>query len=119
MADMELIDDQRAVTPTGQEIKNELTLPIHMSMSDIAAQLNPGGADAVRAEGEAEWARLGGGARRSARPRARGARGGDPARRRPHRARRGGGRVAGRRPRHAPGRRTRQPRRSRRRPRPS
>jgi MoxR-like ATPase len=29
-----------------------------MSMSDIAAQLNPGGADAVRSEGAAEWAQL-------------------------------------------------------------
>src|SRR5690349_8786443 len=58
MADMRMIDDQRALTPTGQDTKNELTLPIHMSMTDIAAQLNPGGADAVRAEGEAEWDRL-------------------------------------------------------------
>src|SRR5918995_6050706 len=58
MADMRMIDDQRVLTPTGQDTKNELTLPIHMSMADIAAQLNPGGADAVRAEGEAEWARL-------------------------------------------------------------
>src|SRR5215211_1402915 len=58
MGDMRMIDDQRALTPTGQDTKNELTLPIHMSMLDIAAQLNPGGADAVRAEGEAEWARL-------------------------------------------------------------
>jgi len=58
MGDMRMINDQRGLTPTGQDTKNELTLPIHMSMLDIAAQLNPGGADAVRAEGEAEWARL-------------------------------------------------------------
>src|ERR671911_1661562 len=58
MGDMRMINDQRALTPTGQDTKNELTLPIHMSMLDIAAQLNPGGADAVRAAGEAEWARL-------------------------------------------------------------
>src|SRR5687768_5425544 len=58
MGDMGMIDDQRALTMTGQETKNELTLPIHMSMTDIAAQLNPGGADAVKAEGEAEWAQL-------------------------------------------------------------
>src|SRR5687768_15620581 len=58
MRDMAMIDDQRALTMTGQDTKNELTLPIHMSLVDIAAQLNPGGADAVRAEGEAEWARL-------------------------------------------------------------
>ena len=58
MRDMAMIDDQRALTMTGQDTKNELTLPIHMSLTDIAAQLNPGGADAFRAEGEAEWARL-------------------------------------------------------------
>src|SRR5688572_16003220 len=58
MGDMRMIDDQRALTMTGQDTKNELTLPIHMSMTDIAAQLNPGGADAVKAEGEAEWAQL-------------------------------------------------------------
>src|SRR5829696_2897312 len=57
MGDMRMVDDQRALTPTGQDTKNELTLPIHMSMLDIAAQLNPGGADAVRTAGEAEWAR--------------------------------------------------------------
>src|SRR3954447_6237056 len=57
MVDIELIDGERAVTPTGADIKSELTLPIHMSLTDIAAQLNAGGADAVRAEAEAEWAR--------------------------------------------------------------
>src|SRR4051794_26503264 len=56
LGDLELIDDRRGVTQTGQAVKNELTLPIHMSLLDIAAQLNPGGADAVRTEGEAEWA---------------------------------------------------------------
>src|SRR5215218_2390889 len=58
MRDLRMLDDERALTMTGQETKNELTLPIHMSLVDIASQLNPGGADAVRAEGEAEWARL-------------------------------------------------------------
>src|SRR5690349_13968224 len=58
MADMRMVDDQRTLTMTGQDTKNELTLPIHMSMTDIAAQLNPGGAEAVRAEGQAEWDRL-------------------------------------------------------------
>src|SRR4051794_26166348 len=57
LRDMELIDGERALTQTGHETKGELTLPIHMSLTDIAAQLNPGGADAVRAEAEAEWAR--------------------------------------------------------------
>src|SRR3954469_20946093 len=44
MRDMELIDEARTLTQTGHETKGELTLPIHMSLSDIAAQLNPGGA---------------------------------------------------------------------------
>src|SRR3954466_6670044 len=56
MRDMEMIDEQRGLTPTGTEIKNELTLPIHMSLLDIAGQQNPGGPEAVRAAGEAEWA---------------------------------------------------------------
>src|SRR4051812_3496718 len=47
LRDIEVIDEQRTLTATGTEVKNELTLPIHMSLSDIAAQLNPGGADAV------------------------------------------------------------------------
>src|SRR5919202_100404 len=51
-------DDERALTATGMSTRNDLTLPIHMSLTDIAAQLNPGGADAVRAEGEEEWDRL-------------------------------------------------------------
>src|SRR5215216_6258378 len=58
MRDIRMIDERRGLTPTGVETKNELTLPVHMSLLDIAAQLNPGGADAVRAEGEAEWADL-------------------------------------------------------------
>src|SRR3954452_2790082 len=56
LADMELIDDERALTQTGFETKAELTLPVHMSLTDIAGQLNPGGPAAVAAEGEAEWA---------------------------------------------------------------
>src|SRR5215210_42151 len=56
MRDMGMIDEERAVPPTGYEIKNELTLPIHMSLLDIAGQQNPGGPEAVRAAGEAEWA---------------------------------------------------------------
>ena len=34
----------------------ELTLPVHMSLLDIAAQLNPGGTEAVRAAAEEEFA---------------------------------------------------------------
>src|SRR3954452_4545640 len=56
LGDIGLIDGERRLTPIGRTLKDELTLPIHMSLMDIAAQLNPGGAEAVRAEGEAEWA---------------------------------------------------------------
>src|SRR3954453_15073584 len=56
LADMELIDDERALTQTGFETKAELPLPVHMSLTDIAGQLNPDGPAAVAAEGEAEWA---------------------------------------------------------------
>ena len=56
MRDMGMIDEQRALTQTGTEVKNELTLPIHMSLLDIAGQQNPGGPEAVAAAGEAEWA---------------------------------------------------------------
>jgi AAA domain (dynein-related subfamily) len=58
LRDMELIDDERALTRTGFETKGELTLPVHMSLVDIAGQLHPGGPDAVRADGEAEWEQL-------------------------------------------------------------
>ena len=58
LRDVELIDERaRADARSAAQTKAELTLPIHMSLTDIAAQLNPGGADAVRAAGEAEWAR--------------------------------------------------------------
>jgi hypothetical protein len=55
LRDLELIDEERRLTATGAETKSELTLPVHMSLVDVAAQLNPGGADAVRQAGEAEW----------------------------------------------------------------
>ncbi len=56
LTDVELIDSENRLTETGEQVRGELTLPVHMSLLDIAAQLNPGGADAVRAEAEAEWA---------------------------------------------------------------
>src|SRR3954451_14630887 len=56
LADMELIDAERYLTQTGFETKAELTLPVHMSLVDIAGQLNPGGPGAVSAAGQAEWA---------------------------------------------------------------
>ena len=36
MRDMRMIDDQRGLTYTGHDTKNELTLPVHMSLLDIA-----------------------------------------------------------------------------------
>jgi hypothetical protein len=56
LGDMELIDDARALTQAGFETKAELTLPVHMSLVDIAGQLNPGGPSAVATDAEAEWA---------------------------------------------------------------
>src|SRR4051812_15303024 len=56
LTDVELIDSGLRLTETGEQVRGELTLPVHMSLLDIAAQLNPGGADAVRAEAQAEWA---------------------------------------------------------------
>ncbi len=56
LADLELIDDDRRLTPVGQQTRDELTLPIHMSLKDIAGQLNPGGLEAAVREGEAEHA---------------------------------------------------------------
>ncbi len=56
LIDTELIDLEHRLTATGEQVRGELTLPVHMSLLDIAAQLNPGGADAVRAEAETEFA---------------------------------------------------------------
>jgi MoxR-like ATPase len=56
LIDVELIDFEHRLTPTGEQVRGELTLPVHMSLLDIAGQLNPGGAEAVRAEAEIEWA---------------------------------------------------------------
>ena len=56
LTDLELIDADRRLTPIGQQTRDELTLPIHMSLKDIAGQLNPGGLEAAIREGEAEYA---------------------------------------------------------------
>src|SRR3954451_6003902 len=56
LRDLELLDDQSQLTEIGTQTKSELTLPVHMSMRDLAGQLNPGGIEAAQAEGEAEWA---------------------------------------------------------------
>src|SRR6185436_12062374 len=56
LRDMELIDEDHRLTPTGEQVRGELTLPVHMSLIDIAGQRNPGGPEAVRADAEREWA---------------------------------------------------------------
>ena len=56
LRDLELLDDQSRLTEVGTQTKSELTLPVHMSLRDLAGQLNPGGPEAAEAEGEAEWA---------------------------------------------------------------
>jgi len=56
LQDLELIDAERNLTEVGTQTKSDLTLPIHMSLRDLAGQLNPGGAEAAQADGEAEWA---------------------------------------------------------------
>jgi len=56
LLDLELIDADRALTATGQQTRDDLTLPIHASLKDLVAQLNPGGLDAAVREGEAEAA---------------------------------------------------------------
>jgi len=38
LQDMELINDEHRLTPTGELVRGELTLPVHMSLPDIAAQ---------------------------------------------------------------------------------
>src|SRR5215207_8191021 len=56
LRDLELLDDQSQLTEVGTQTKSELTLPVHMSLRDLAGQLNPGGPEAAEAEGAAEWA---------------------------------------------------------------
>ena len=56
LRDLELVDDSRRLTPTGQQTRDELTLPIHASLKDLVAQLNPGGIEAAIREGQAEVA---------------------------------------------------------------
>ncbi|HYM57912.1 MAG TPA: hypothetical protein VES79_08110, partial [Solirubrobacteraceae bacterium] len=58
LRDLGLIDHERRLTEVGKLTKGELTLPAHMSLRDLARQLNPGGLEAVQSEGEAEWAEL-------------------------------------------------------------
>jgi|GEM_PF-6441504 len=55
LTDMELIDADWRLTATGAQMRAELTLPDHVGLLDVAAQLSPGGADAVREAAAAEW----------------------------------------------------------------
>ena len=55
LQDLELIDGNWRLSQTGEQMRAELTLPIHMSLKDLAGQLNPGGVEAAVAEGESEW----------------------------------------------------------------
>src|SRR4051812_4710535 len=55
LTDLELIDADHQLTVTGHQVRSELTLPIHMSLLDLSAQLNPGGAEAVRAAAATEF----------------------------------------------------------------
>ena len=56
LRDLELLDAQSRLTDVGAQTKAELTLPVHMSLRDLAGQLNPGGPEAAESEGAAEWA---------------------------------------------------------------
>jgi hypothetical protein len=56
LTDMGLIDAERRLTDAGRELRDELTLPIHASLKDLAAQLNPGGLEGAIRDGEAEAA---------------------------------------------------------------
>src|SRR3954452_21175958 len=56
LTDLELIERDYRLTPVGEQLRLELTLPVHMGLADLAAQLNPGGADAVRAAAAEEFA---------------------------------------------------------------
>jgi MoxR-like ATPase len=56
LQDLGLVDGERRLTAAGQQMRDELTLPIHMSLKDLAGQLNPGGPEAAERDGEAEWA---------------------------------------------------------------
>src|SRR3954468_20782563 len=47
LRDLELVDEDNRLTDTGTQVKSELTLPIHMSLRDLAGQLNPGGPEAA------------------------------------------------------------------------
>ena len=51
LRDLELLDAQSLLTEIGSQTKSELTLPVHMSLRDLAGQLNPGGPRGRRGRG--------------------------------------------------------------------
>ena len=114
LRDLGVIDHERRVTAAGRELRDELMLPAHRALADLAAELNPGGREAARAEGEADLTAAVAAVRRPAAGRTSGA-----ARTRPDpppeppEAERGGARTQ-----RSPSRGRRSPRPSRRRPRP-
>ena len=55
LVDLELIDDSGALTETGMETKNDLRLPLHAGLSELAEQLHPDGAEGVRVAAAAEF----------------------------------------------------------------
>ena len=56
LVDLELIDADRALTDAGREMRDDLTLPIHASLKDLAGQLNPDGLEGAIRDGQAEAA---------------------------------------------------------------
>jgi len=56
LIDLELIQRDRLLTDHGREMRDDLTLPIHASLKDLAGQLNPGGLEGAIRDGEAEAA---------------------------------------------------------------
>src|SRR3954470_2873108 len=55
LRDMELIDEDRRLTPTGHQVRGELTLPVHMALVALANQLNRRGPAAVSEAAAAEF----------------------------------------------------------------
>ena len=56
LVDLELIDGDRGLTEAGRETRDDLTLPIHASLKDLAGQLNPDGLQGAIRDGDAEKA---------------------------------------------------------------
>src|SRR4051794_1916856 len=50
LADMELIGPDGRLTPTGEQTKSELRLPVHTALADLVVQLNPSASVAAEPE---------------------------------------------------------------------